>query len=55
MTTATVSPNAAVQPATTALLDQWQAAAGRPLAAVSGAEIQAPLIHGGHVRYANLD
>jgi hypothetical protein len=31
------------------------AAAGRPLAAVTGAEIQAPLIQGGHVRYANLD
>ena len=27
----------------------------RPLAAVTGAEIQAPLIQGGHVRYANLD
>ena len=31
------------------------AAAARPLAAVTGAEIQAPLIHGGHARYANLD
>ncbi|MGP0222837.1 aminotransferase class V-fold PLP-dependent enzyme [Paenarthrobacter sp. NCHU4564] len=30
-------------------------AAGRPLAAVTGAELQAPLIQGGHVRYANLD
>ncbi|MEE2568347.1 aminotransferase class V-fold PLP-dependent enzyme [Pseudarthrobacter sp. J64] len=29
--------------------------AARPLAAVTGAEIQAPLISGGHVRYANLD
>ncbi|WP_232083348.1 aminotransferase class V-fold PLP-dependent enzyme [Arthrobacter sp. SO5] len=29
--------------------------ARRPLAAVTGAEIQAPLIQGGHVRYANLD
>lgn len=27
----------------------------RPLAAVTGAELQAPLIQGGHVRYANLD
>jgi selenocysteine lyase/cysteine desulfurase len=27
----------------------------RPLAAVTGAEIQAPLIQGGHIRYANLD
>ena len=26
-----------------------------PLAAVTGAEIQAPLIQGGHIRYANLD
>lgn len=32
-----------------------EAAAGRPLAAVTGAELQAPLIQGGHVRYANLD
>src|SRR3954447_15641778 len=31
------------------------AAAARPLAAVTGAEIQAPLIQGGQVRYANLD
>jgi selenocysteine lyase/cysteine desulfurase len=31
------------------------AVAGRPLSAVTGAEIQAPLIQGGHVRYANLD
>lgn len=30
-------------------------AAARPLAAVTGAELQAPLIQGGHVRYANLD
>jgi selenocysteine lyase/cysteine desulfurase len=29
--------------------------ARRPLAAVTGAEIQAPLIQGGHTRYANLD
>ncbi|RKR20299.1 aminotransferase class V-fold PLP-dependent enzyme [Arthrobacter oryzae] len=31
------------------------AAAARPLAAVTGAEIQAPLIQGGSARYANLD
>ena len=31
------------------------AVARRPLAAVTGAEIQAPLIQGGHIRYANLD
>lgn len=31
------------------------AIARRPLSAVTGAEIQAPLINGGHVRYANLD
>src|SRR5688572_33454136 len=37
-----------------ALADRF-AVAGRPLAAVTGAEIQAPLIAGGHVRYANLD
>lgn len=29
--------------------------AEHPLAAVTGAEIQAPLIQGGHIRYANLD
>jgi selenocysteine lyase/cysteine desulfurase len=39
----------------TGLLDHRFAAAGNPLAAVTGAEIQAPLIQGGHVRYANLD
>ncbi|WP_455834776.1 aminotransferase class V-fold PLP-dependent enzyme [Pseudarthrobacter siccitolerans] len=58
MTTATVSPNATptfeAVPAATSF-DARRAAAGRPLAAVTGAEIQAPLIHGGHVRYANLD
>jgi selenocysteine lyase/cysteine desulfurase len=37
------------------VLDGRFAAAGRPLSAVTGAEIQAPLIQGGHVRYANLD
>lgn len=47
MTTATVSPNTISSDAT--------AIAGRPLSAVTGAEIQAPLIQGGHVRYANLD
>ena len=66
MTTATVSPEAvspqatvqrqaAALPGSPAFSDQRRAAAGRPLAAVSGAEIQAPLIHGGHARYANLD
>ncbi|TLM86768.1 aminotransferase class V-fold PLP-dependent enzyme [Pseudarthrobacter sp. NamE5] len=50
MTTATVSPNAA-----DVIFDQRNAAAAQPLAAVTGAEIQAPLIHGGQVRYANLD
>jgi selenocysteine lyase/cysteine desulfurase len=47
----------AIFPSTTGagLLDPRFAAAGRPLAAVTGAEIQAPLIQGGHVRYANLD
>lgn len=35
--------------------DARSAVAGRPLSAVTGAEIQAPLIQGGHVRYANLD
>lgn len=50
MTTATFSSNTGA-----GLLDDRFAAAGRPLAAVTGAEIQAPLIQGGHVRYANLD
>ncbi|MHA7220723.1 aminotransferase class V-fold PLP-dependent enzyme [Arthrobacter sp. RHLT1-20] len=35
--------------------DDRFAIARRPLSAVTGAEIQAPLIQGGHVRYANLD
>ncbi len=35
--------------------DQRFAAGRHPLAAVTGAEIQTPLIRGGHVRYANLD
>ena len=61
MTTATVSPNTAVRPQsaagpdTAALFSERLAVAGRPLSAVTGAEIQAPLIQGGHVRYANLD
>lgn len=55
MTTATVSPNAAITTEAATALDARQAIAGRPLAAVTGAEIQAPLIAGGHVRYANLD
>lgn len=50
MTTATVSP--AVTPVAAGSV---ATAAARPLAAVTGAEIQAPLITGGHVRYANLD
>ncbi|WP_104136283.1 aminotransferase class V-fold PLP-dependent enzyme [Arthrobacter sp. ZGTC131] len=47
----------AIFPSTTGtgLLDHRFAAAANPLAAVTGAEIQAPLIQGGHVRYANLD
>lgn len=54
MTTATVSP--AIQNAARAALSSEIAAiAGSPLSAVTGAEIQAPLIQGGHVRYANLD
>ncbi|NUS37342.1 MAG: aminotransferase class V-fold PLP-dependent enzyme [Pseudarthrobacter sp.] len=54
MTTATVSPSTATAE-TAAAFDARQAAAGHPLAAVTGAEIQAPLITGGHIRYANLD
>lgn len=50
MTTATVSPNSVLP-----VFDERQGIAGRPLAAVTGAEIQAPLISGGHIRYANLD
>ena len=52
MTTATVSPNTI---AADAAFDGRRAIAARPLAAVTGAEIQAPLISGDHVRYANLD
>ena len=54
MTTATVSPAASLAPAAPSVLAGHSIAA-RPLAAVTGAEIQAPLIAGGHVRYANLD
>lgn len=50
MTTAIVSPIAP-----DAASFERQAAAAAPLAAVTGAEIQAPLITGGHIRYANLD
>ncbi|GAA1782040.1 aminotransferase class V-fold PLP-dependent enzyme [Pseudarthrobacter sulfonivorans] len=57
MTTATVSP--AVQNTAAAVsaarAGELAAVAGRPLSAVTGAEIQAPLIQGGHIRYANLD
>ncbi|MGO4187007.1 aminotransferase class V-fold PLP-dependent enzyme [Pseudarthrobacter sp. TAF60_1] len=41
--------------AAAALTGELAAIAGRPLSAVTGAEIQAPLIQGGHIRYANLD
>jgi selenocysteine lyase/cysteine desulfurase len=50
VTTAIVSPIAP-----DAVSFERQAAAAAPLAAVTGAEIQAPLITGGHIRYANLD
>lgn len=49
MSTATFTPTVA-QPSSV-----QSKAASRPLAAVTGAELQAPLIQGGHVRYANLD
>ena len=51
MTTATIPTHPTSADASDARFD----AARRPLSAVSGAEIQAPLIQGGHVRYANLD
>jgi selenocysteine lyase/cysteine desulfurase len=54
MTTATFPANPGTAPAT-ARLDERFSVARRPLSAVTGAEIQAPLIQGGHVRYANLD
>ena len=52
MTTATIPTHPA---AGAALSEARFDAARRPLSAVSGAEIQAPLIRGGQVRYANLD
>ncbi|MCB5291457.1 aminotransferase class V-fold PLP-dependent enzyme [Arthrobacter sp. SO3] len=56
MTTATFPATSEFQSgASRALPEARFAAARRPLAAVSGAEIQAPLIQGGSVRYANLD
>ncbi|MDZ4091033.1 MAG: aminotransferase class V-fold PLP-dependent enzyme [Arthrobacter sp.] len=56
MTTATIPATPDFQTgASQARPDARFAVARRPLAAVTGAEIQAPLIHGGHVRYANLD
>jgi selenocysteine lyase/cysteine desulfurase len=58
VTTATVSPDTAAPTKITSaatLFSERSALASRPLAAVTGAEIQAPLIQGGHVRYANLD
>ena len=56
MTTATIPATPELQSgAGRARPEARFAAASRPLAAVTGAEIQAPLIHGGHVRYANLD
>jgi len=56
MTTATFPATPGFQPADGASdLAGSFAVAGRPLSAVTGAEIQAPLIQGGHVRYANLD
>ena len=54
MTTAIYTPDAAAD----ASFSEQHAALSvsrRPLAAVTGAEIQAPLIQGGHIRYANLD
>ena len=54
MTTATFPATPATAPAP-ARLEQRFSVARRPLSAVTGAEIQAPLIQGGHVRYANLD
>ncbi|AXJ11410.1 aminotransferase class V-fold PLP-dependent enzyme [Arthrobacter sp. PM3] len=56
MTTATFPAAAEFHAASGAGQDDARfAAAARPLAAVTGAEIQAPLITGGHARYANLD
>ncbi|MBT2513913.1 aminotransferase class V-fold PLP-dependent enzyme [Arthrobacter sp. ISL-30] len=55
MSTATFTPNAAATLPAAASADVARSVAARPLAAVTGAELQAPLIQGGHVRYANLD
>ncbi|HET9347553.1 MAG TPA: cysteine desulfurase, partial [Arthrobacter sp.] len=56
MTTATIPATEDFQTgASHAGPDARFAVARRPLSAVTGAEIQAPLIQGGHVRYANLD
>ncbi|BAS17287.1 probable cysteine desulfurase [Arthrobacter sp. Hiyo8] len=52
MSTATITSTALSQHHETA---QQLPRASRPLAAVTGAELQAPLIQGGHIRYANLD
>lgn len=52
MTTATIPSHS---PSPAAVGDARIDAARQPLSAVSGAEIQAPLIQGGQVRYANLD
>lgn len=56
MTTATIPATPEFQTgASQSRPDARFAVARRPLSAVTGAEIQAPLIQGGHVRYANLD
>jgi selenocysteine lyase/cysteine desulfurase len=56
MTTATIPATPGTVAGHAATRAGSQAGVGRrPLAAVTGAEIQAPLIHGGHARYANLD
>lgn len=54
MTTAIYSPDAAAD-ASFSEPHAGLSVSRRPLAAVTGAEIQAPLIQGGHIRYANLD
>lgn len=54
MTTAIYSPDAAAD-ASFSEQHAGLSVSRRPLAAVTGAEIQAPLIQGGHIRYANLD
>lgn len=56
MTTATIPATPELQSGAGRTRPEARFAAGRrPLAAVTGAEIQAPLIQGGHARYANLD